>query len=215
MCAVYSFTLNDIRESHGTMTGKRGFCFAQLFGVFLFCIGLVGGILIGIYAYSWGPDRQVLCKNFPECLIEGYKSTESVTTKLATTSPKSITEMPDDDDCTVCKTKSFTYTINNQLREPYFNNTITIEIEEEGLPLMKYMERAADEDNSSFNRFQVSYYSGMGYFISSIINVTANYAVDQTFWRITTSEGPSPKSIDSYMPMDGVMILLNFTSSSR
>ena len=42
--------------------GRKELCCAQLFGVFLFIVGLVGGILIGIFAYHGGPDAEVNCK---------------------------------------------------------------------------------------------------------------------------------------------------------
>jgi hypothetical protein len=44
------------------MTTKRKFCCAQLFGALLFCVGLVAGILIVIYAYHGGRDAEVTCK---------------------------------------------------------------------------------------------------------------------------------------------------------
>lgn len=50
------------KKKEKTMSAKRELCCAQLFGVFLFCVGLVGGILIGIYAYHGGPDAEVTCK---------------------------------------------------------------------------------------------------------------------------------------------------------
>ena len=41
---------------------RRDLCCVQLFGVFLFLVGLTGGILIGIYVYHGGPGTEVNCK---------------------------------------------------------------------------------------------------------------------------------------------------------
>ena len=41
---------------------RRDLCCVQLFGVFLFLVGLAGGILIGIYVYHGGPGAEVNCK---------------------------------------------------------------------------------------------------------------------------------------------------------
>ena len=51
----------DARTSNVVMS-RREFCGAQLMGVVLFVVGLVGGILIGIYAYHGASDLEVVCK---------------------------------------------------------------------------------------------------------------------------------------------------------
>lgn len=48
------------------MVAMRQLCLSVLFVVFLFIIALVGGILIGIYAYHGGPNAEVTCKNIPQ-----------------------------------------------------------------------------------------------------------------------------------------------------
>ena len=42
--------------------GRKELCCAQLFGAFLFIVGLAGGLLIGIFVYHGGPDAEVSCK---------------------------------------------------------------------------------------------------------------------------------------------------------
>lgn len=49
-------------SSDDKMSAKREIWCAQLFGVFVFIIGLVGGLLIGIYVYHGGPESEVNCK---------------------------------------------------------------------------------------------------------------------------------------------------------
>jgi hypothetical protein len=68
MFETNSFYLKDTHKSEEVMSGKREFCVAQLIGVFLFCFGLAGGILIGIYLYHGGPDSEVSCKVYIELI---------------------------------------------------------------------------------------------------------------------------------------------------
>ena len=59
---LYKFPSKVTEEDDGKMVARREFCCAQLLGVLLFCVGLVAGLLIGIYAYHGGPDAEVTCK---------------------------------------------------------------------------------------------------------------------------------------------------------
>ncbi|WAR03626.1 AOC3-like protein [Mya arenaria] len=61
------YAVSSGSSDSGRMSGKQA-CRAQLFGVFLFVLGLVGGLLIGIYAYHGGKDLEVICKNLPESI---------------------------------------------------------------------------------------------------------------------------------------------------
>jgi hypothetical protein len=45
-------------------------------------------------------------------------------------------------------------------------------------------------NNWSF-RFTATYFSGLGYFIESINNVSGTFAVDQSYWEIRTQTGPT------------------------
>lgn len=92
-------------ESQSKMTSKRELCCAQLFGVFLFCVGLVGGILIGIYAYHGGPDAQVVCKNLPEALLNAQTTMKVPTSAQEMTSspPLKTTNKPVENKCSTCK----------------------------------------------------------------------------------------------------------------
>ena len=59
-------------ESNSKKTPKmsrRDLCCVQLFGVFLFLVGLAGGILIGIYVYHGGPGAEVNCKVIVLCQL--------------------------------------------------------------------------------------------------------------------------------------------------
>ncbi|KAL4225168.1 hypothetical protein ACF0H5_015860 [Mactra antiquata] len=74
----------------GKMSGKREFYCAQLFGALLFIVGLVAGLLIGIYVYHGGIDTEVICKNIPENIVsDGGEQTTS--------------ETPRDDVCHTCE----------------------------------------------------------------------------------------------------------------
>ncbi|XP_060584228.1 uncharacterized protein LOC132740363, partial [Ruditapes philippinarum] len=166
--------------------GKRGVLRRSVNRVFLFCFGLAGGILIGIYLYHGGPDSEVSCKNLPDWLENGDKTTKTLQTTVpyGPTTPKT--------DCINCNTeKHFTYTINNQLREPFFNNSVTMEIVDEDSALIDYMERAVDQNKTLFTKFTATYFSGLGYFIESINNVSGTFAVDQSYWEIRTQTGPT------------------------
>ena len=57
------YRVDSERNTHSEpKMGRKELCCAQLFGVFLFIVGLVGGLLIGIYAYHGGPNAEVNCK---------------------------------------------------------------------------------------------------------------------------------------------------------
>jgi hypothetical protein len=43
--------------------------------------------------------------------------------------------------------------VNNQLREPFFNNSVTMDIEDENSSLFKYMEKAVDEKNGLMEKY--------------------------------------------------------------
>ncbi|XP_060587525.1 uncharacterized protein LOC132743030 [Ruditapes philippinarum] len=209
MFETNSFYLKETHKSEEVMSGKREFCVAQLIGVFLFCFGLAGGILIGIYLYHGGPDSEVSCKNLPDWLKNGDKTTSTLQTTVTygPTTPKT--------DCINCNTeKRFTYTINNQLREPFFNNSVTMEIVDEDSALIDYMERAVDQNKTIFTKFTATYFSGLGYFIESINNVSGTYAVDKSYWEIRTQTGPTTVGVSSFIPTDGVEVLFNLTISS-
>ncbi|XP_053373523.1 uncharacterized protein LOC123531789 isoform X2 [Mercenaria mercenaria] len=181
MHADIFFPSKDALDSDKKMSVRRDFICGQLFGVLLVCAGFVGGIIVGIYVYHGGPDSEVTCKNLPDWLKDGEKTTKYVQTKYTTTSPSTVvTEM---------EKKTFTYTINNQIQEPYFNNSVTMEIENHN-PLIYYMEKSVDEDPEVFTRFKTTYFSQLGYFIDSINSIAGNFADDKTYWQIFNNSGP-------------------------
>lgn len=55
-------TESNSLKADDNMKGRREFCYGQLFGILLFCVGFAAGILIGIYVYNGGPTDGVTCK---------------------------------------------------------------------------------------------------------------------------------------------------------
>ncbi|KAL4224874.1 tryptamine:oxygen oxidoreductase (deaminating) [Mactra antiquata] len=92
----------NITSEKPTMTARREACLTQLFGVFLFVVGLIGGILIGIYAYHGGPDGEVICKNLPDTM--GNKMTTVTDSPTVTTAdqPSEYTTRPSPGECRTC-----------------------------------------------------------------------------------------------------------------
>lgn len=85
---------SDAAKNEKTMTSRREFCLAQLFGVVLFAIGLVGGILIGIYAYHGGPDAEVFCKNVAVADASTGQNNGQSTATTTQNPPMTTTKMP-------------------------------------------------------------------------------------------------------------------------
>ena len=57
------YRVDSERNTHtDRKMSRKELCCAQLFGVFVFIVGLVGGLLIGIFVYHGGPDAEVNCK---------------------------------------------------------------------------------------------------------------------------------------------------------
>lgn len=121
-------------------------------------------------------------------------------------------ETTDGSDCK--KKKCFTFTVNNQLREPFFNNSVTMEIENEKSPLIEYMEKAVNEQNGLMKKFTVTYFSAdLGYFIEAINDARGTYSVDESFWQIRTESGRAKVGISSLIPKDGMEVLLDLIIS--
>jgi len=59
---TYSVSNGKDTRTKDVAMSRREFCGAQLLGVVLFVVGLVGGILIGIYAYHGASYLEVVCK---------------------------------------------------------------------------------------------------------------------------------------------------------
>ncbi|XP_060587518.1 uncharacterized protein LOC132743027 [Ruditapes philippinarum] len=110
--------------------------------------------------------------------------------------------------------KSFTITVNNQLRQPKFNKSVVMEIEDENSALIKYMEKAVNQQNGLMEKFTVTYFSGgLGYFIEAINDAKGNWSVDGSFWQIRTELGRANVGISSLIPKDGMKVLLDLIIS--
>ncbi|XP_060602946.1 uncharacterized protein LOC132756014 [Ruditapes philippinarum] len=103
--------------------------------------------------------------------------------------------------------KRFSFTVTNQLREPFFNNSVSMEIEDENCPLIKYMEKAVAEHNGLMEKF-TTYVSDFGYKIEAINDAKATPLADNSSWKITTQFGPTPNDISSFKPEDGMNVLV-------
>ncbi|XP_060594959.1 uncharacterized protein LOC132749256 [Ruditapes philippinarum] len=112
------------------------------------------------------------------------------------------------------KKKCFTFTVNNQLREPFFNNSVTMEIENEKSPLIEYMEKAVNEQNGLMTKFTVTYFSGKGYFVDAINEARATYSVDKSFWQIRSELVPTKQGISSFIPENGTEVVLDLITGS-
>lgn len=106
---------------------------------------------------------------------------------------------------------NFTYTINNQLQEPFFSESQMMCIKD-GEKLIYYMEEAVRKKPNTYKNFTATYSSHCGYFIDAINGVVDRYKQNGTFWSIlNTTNHPIELGVSSYIPKDGETITFNFT----
>lgn len=84
------------------MTARREIVCFMLFGVVIFAVGIVGGILIGIYAYHGGPDAEVTCKNVGSSSQLSAGTTKAPTSSYPTQATTSVTKGSDNEQCIIC-----------------------------------------------------------------------------------------------------------------
>ncbi|XP_064604809.1 uncharacterized protein LOC135470037 [Liolophura sinensis] len=106
--------------------------------------------------------------------------------------------------------RTVTYTIRNVLQEPMFEMTQTLRLYRRE-PFLAVMERAATA-NSSF-RFSADYFNhNLGYFITTINKLSANFEEDKTFWEFLSAPDIFlQKGVSNYFPRSGEHIIFNFT----
>ncbi|XP_060587524.1 uncharacterized protein LOC132743029 [Ruditapes philippinarum] len=107
------------------------------------------------------------------------------------------------------KKKSFTFTVNYPLREPTFDKSVLMEIENEKSPLIEYMKKAVDEQNGLMEKFTVKYLLSRGYVIEAIFkNEREFYSKNESSWEIRTEPELTERGISNLIPEDGMKVLL-------
>ncbi|KAK3098674.1 hypothetical protein FSP39_021836 [Pinctada imbricata] len=92
----YSFKPEEVSPEKKRLTLRTALC-TQIFGVFLFTVGLVAGLLIGVYAFHGGPDKAkcVPPDNAPSPQAVRAQNEAVVENKMTTTrEPVTTTRAP-------------------------------------------------------------------------------------------------------------------------
>ncbi|CAG5129454.1 unnamed protein product [Candidula unifasciata] len=108
---------------------------------------------------------------------------------------------------------SITIIVTNTLVEPKFLSEVRVEKEPQ--QTLFYFLQLAVNQNSNL-KFSSTYYAKLGFMVDTINKVTANVTA-QTYWRIisvTSGNKPLECGVSSYIPVQGEVILFNFTTWS-
>ncbi|KAL4224621.1 hypothetical protein ACF0H5_015319 [Mactra antiquata] len=184
-------------SSDDKMFTKRDYFCAQLIGVFWLLLGLVGGILIGIYAYHGGPDGEVICKNLPDSWIQDDKDV-TTTTEAAS--------------------YQFSLSVVNTIQPPTFEISTQLTIMPETPPtfLIDYMQQACRDEPTKFTGFTVEYYPSVpGFSVSAINGVASNWDLNQTYWSIANHGTPLNLGVSAYVPSPNDDILFSLVVYSN
>lgn len=106
--------------------------------------------------------------------------------------------------------KFVTYTINNQIQDPKFNESMELGFVAKK-NLLYYMEQSVLTNPAEFTGFSATFSSPYGYFIGSINGLAGNWEANKTWWQISNQDGPLEVGVVSYIPKAGDSILFNFT----
>ncbi|XP_052764830.1 uncharacterized protein LOC128206444 isoform X2 [Mya arenaria] len=106
--------------------------------------------------------------------------------------------------------QTFTYTVNNGIKAPYFTHTVDLFIIDDK-PLVYYMSTACQKYPDIFTTYSATYFPSFGYFIDAINGVAADWDADKSYWRILNFSQPLSVGVSSYVPREGDEIIFNLT----
>ncbi|KAK7109553.1 cobalamin binding intrinsic factor-like isoform X1 [Littorina saxatilis] len=128
---------------------------------------------------------------------------------------------PDKDDynncvtCNLFRPKEVTLRVRNLIREPTFEETVTLNCTR--YKTLFYMMQDAAEANSVF-RFSATYdHAGHpGFFVNAFNGVYSNWTEDRTWWQILDGDlNLTPVGISTYEPSAGETVTFNLTQGGH
>nr|UTK45834.1 hypothetical protein [Crepidula fornicata] len=116
--------------------------------------------------------------------------------------------------CTLFKTKEVTLRIKNILRDPNFDESVTLKCTRS--KTLFYMMQEAADINKKF-RPTVKYFgTPLGFFVQAINGLFGNYTADQSFWEILDGNNQQTSvGVSSYVPKNGETVTFNFTQGTH
>ncbi|KAK6191585.1 hypothetical protein SNE40_003235 [Patella caerulea] len=103
--------------------------------------------------------------------------------------------------------------VQNYFRPDFFEYNVTLRNTTQAT-LIRHLESAA-KVNPHFS-FSANYHPQWGYFISTINDLTGNWTLDKTYWRILDSDyNQLQLGASSYVPEHQELVIFNFTTGGH